>query len=36
MVLGVSPMSHEEKYLGLPTLVVRKKYDVFAYIKEKV
>ena len=35
-LLGVSKVDRFESYLGLPTLVGRKKYHTFSFIKDKV
>ena len=35
-LLGVSKVDRFESYLGLPTLVGRKKYHTFSFIKDRV
>ena len=34
--LGLQEITPYEKYLGLPSLIGRKKKEIFNYIKEKV
>ena len=36
VLLGVSKMDRFESYLGLPTLVGRKKYHTFSFLKDRV
>ena len=35
-ILGVEEVEHFEKYLGLPTLIGRAKYQSFSYLKDRV